>query len=127
MGGIHEDIERHDDDGKIGSERSFGIVFAVVFLIIALVPLFSGRAATRWALQAAAAFAICAFVAPDVLAPLNRAWYKLGLLLSAVVSPIAIFLVYVLAVVPTGLVMRLLGKDPMRMRFERDAPSYWVD
>ena len=67
-----------------------------------------------------------ALATPRVLAPLNRLWMQFGLLLGRIVAPIVLFIVYCLAVVPTGLVMRFMGKDPMRRRFDSTAASYWV-
>jgi hypothetical protein len=61
-----------------------------------------------------------------MLAPLNRLWFRFGLLLGKIVTPIVMLLVFVLTVVPTGIVMRLLGKDPLRRKFDKSASSYWV-
>jgi hypothetical protein len=72
------------------------------------------------------AFAAAALARPSLLAPLNRAWTRLGLLLFHVVNPVVMFLLYALAIVPVGAVMRLMRKDPLRLRFEPEAASYWL-
>jgi hypothetical protein len=85
-----------------------------------------GGAVRLWAAPIAAIFLILALVSPGVLAPLNRLWTAFGLLLARIVSPIMLFLVYVIAVVPTALVLRLMGKDPLHRDFDAGAASYWV-
>ena len=108
------------------SDRVFGLVFAAVVCIVALWPLFHGEAIRLWALLAAMVFLVLAIVVPRSLSRLNRLWMRLGLLMGRVVSPVAIGIVYYLTVVPTGLLMRAFGKDPLRLRFERELPSYWI-
>ena len=124
--GALADLTAHASAPERGSERSFGFVFAVLFLLIGSWPLVRGGNPRLWALAVGAIFLLVALAAPRWLAPLNRLWMALGLLLAKIVSPIMLFVVYVIAVVPTGLVMRLRGKDPLRRRFEPAAPSYWV-
>jgi len=121
----HEDFSR-EDEVKQGSDRSFGFVFAGFFAIVGLWPLIDGLDPRWWALAVAVGFAVMAAVAPRVLAPLNRLWHQFGLLLHRVVSPVALGLAFYLAVTPTGLIMRLLGKDPLRLKFDREASSYWI-
>ena len=114
------------DDVKIGSNRSFGIVFAIVFAIVGLLPLWSGAPLRLWSLAVGAGFLAIALVLPSLLAPLNRLWFKFGLLLSKITSPIVMGLVFYLTVTPTALIMRMLGKDPLRLKLDRDAPTYWI-
>lgn len=109
------------------SNRSFGFVFAVVFLIIALWPLMSARPIRLWAAAIAIAFAVVALAAPSLLAGMNRAWMKFGLLLGRVVSPIALGVLFFAAFTPMGLLVRLLGKDSMRLKKPVDATTYWVE
>jgi hypothetical protein len=111
---------------KIGSERGFGLVFFCFFLIVAAWPLFSGETPRLWALAVAFIFVVLALVRPAVLTPLNRLWFQFGLLLGKIVSPIVMSLVFFLTVLPTGIIMRLLGKDLLNRRIDRSAPSYWV-
>lgn len=128
MTDLHENLQRGESlDGRPGSERSFGIVFAVVFALIGLYPLLRAAAPHWWALAAAAAFGGFAWLRPAVYRLPNRLWFKLGLLLAAVVGPVAIGIVYLTTIVPTGLLMRLLGKDPLRLRIDPSARSYWVE
>ena len=108
------------------SDRVFGLVFAGVFSVVALWPLVQGEAIRLWAMLVAVAFLVLAIAIPRSLSQLNRLWMRLGLLMGRVVSPVAIGIVYYLTVVPTGLILRALGKDPLRLRFERELPSYWI-
>lgn len=121
----HENLDR-DDKVTSGSDRAFGLVFAVVFLLIALWPLTGGSQPRLWSLAVAAGLAGIAAVAPGLLAPMNRLWFRFGMLLHKVMTPTILFLIYVTTVVPTGLIMRLVGKDPLRRRFEPDASTYWI-
>ncbi|MBK1671349.1 hypothetical protein CKO28_25440 [Rhodovibrio sodomensis] len=109
------------------SERSFGLVFCGVFVIAGLWPVVFGGGPRVWALAVAAAFALLGFSAPRVLRPLNRAWFRFGLLLHKVVSPLALSAVFVLAVLPSGLLMRALGKDSLGLRRAARDGSYWVN
>lgn len=111
---------------EAGTERSFGIVFAVVFALIGLYPLLVGGGVRIWALLVAALFLSLSLFFPTVLAVPNRLWFKFGMLLGAVVAPLVMALVFFLAVLPTGLIMRLLGKDLLRQRIDRSASSYWI-
>jgi hypothetical protein len=110
---------------RIGSERSFGLVFAGVFALVGLYPLLAAAPVRLWALALAGAFLAAALATPRLLAPLNRLWFRLGLALGKVMSPIAMALLFVVALVPTALVLRLRGKDPLRLRLDRDVASYW--
>lgn len=122
----HESFTR-EQTVKGSSDRGFGIVFAVVFLIVALWPLLGGGALRWWSLAVSGAFLAAALAVPKVLAPLNRLWMQFGLLLHRVTNPLIMGFVFYLAVVPTALIMRLLGKDPLRLRLDRAAKSYWID
>lgn len=121
----HEDLTRHQHvEGS--TDRAFGLVFAGVFLVIAGWPLFHGEAPRWWAAGVAAAFALVALVKPALLAGPNRYWIKLGILLGKVVSPIALGVVFYGAITPLGAVMRLVGKDPLRLKRDPGADSYWI-
>jgi hypothetical protein len=122
----HESFER-DDDVEGSSDRSFGFVFATVFLIIAAWPVWSGGTLRWWAVAVSAAFALVALAMPTLLAAPNRWWMRFGLLLGKIVSPIALGLLFYAVVVPTGLLMRLFGKDPLRLARDAAAPSYWIE
>ena len=79
-----------------------------------------------WALIPSAAFAIVSLLVPFVLAPLNRLWTRFGMLLHRVVSPVALGILYFCVVTPTGLLLRVFGKDPLKLRMDRTATSYWI-
>jgi hypothetical protein len=120
----HEDLSRdHRVEGS--SDRSFGLVFAVVFLLIGLWPLIRGAMPLWWAIAVAALFGMVAMLRPSLLAGLNRQWLKLGLLLGRIVSPIALGVLFYGVFVPIGLVLRLAGKDPLRLKRDPGAASYW--
>ncbi|MFZ0852399.1 MAG: SxtJ family membrane protein [Hyphomicrobiaceae bacterium] len=111
---------------SMGSERSFGLVFTAVLTSVAAWPLLHGQA-PRWpAFALACAFLALALLRPLLLKPLNRAWFKFGLLLSRITTPLVMGLVFCSVVVPTGLLMRLSRKDLLGLRFDRDASSYWL-
>ena len=111
---------------KMGSERGFGLVFFCFFLIVATLPLLSGETPRLWALAVAFIFVVLALVRPVVLSPLNKLWFQFGLLLGKIVSPIVMSLVFFLTVLPTGIIMRLLGKDLLNRKIDRSATTYWV-
>lgn len=121
----HEDLNR-DQHVEGSSDRSFGLVFAAVFLVIAVIPLFHGEAIRWWSVGVAVIFALVALLKPALLAGLNRLWMKLGLLLGKVVSPIALGILFYIVITPIGLMIRLTGKDPLRLKFDPDAASYWI-
>jgi predicted membrane metal-binding protein len=126
---FHENLAQRDDV-KVGSERSFGLVFTVVFIIIALFPLLtvSDQEGTIrvWALIVAAFFTVTALTMPRFLAPLNKLWFHFGLLLHKIVSPLVMGLLFFVTVTPIGLLMRTLGKTPLKLEFDKDADSYWI-
>jgi hypothetical protein len=121
----HESYERKEDV-QGSSNRSFGLVFAVVFAIIAFFPLFSGGAVRLWSLAIAGVFLVLALTIPGVLAPLNRLWLKFGLLLHRIVNPVVLGFMFFVVITPMGLLMRAFGKDPLRLKFDRAAQSYWI-
>ena len=121
-----EDLNREEHiEGS--SDRSFGCVFAVVFVVIAAWPLLSGGGLRWWSMAIAGAFALVAVVMPTLLAVPNRLWMKLGLLMGKIVSPIALGILFYGAFSPLGAVMRLLGKDPLRLKRDALAQSYWIE
>jgi len=124
---MHEDFTRKEAV-QGSSDRSFGFVMAAFFGLVALFPLLHGPLSSIrwWALAIAAAFLAFALLWPAALRPLNRAWLKLGLLLSKVVSPIVLMILFYTTVTPIGLLMRWAGKDPLRLRRDRAAASYWI-
>lgn len=110
----------------IGSNRAFGIAFAVVFAVIGLIPLPFGGSPRWWAIGTAGALLLTAVIIPGLLSPLNKVWHRVGLLLHRIVSGVALILLFYGVVTLTALVMRLLGKDLLNRRFDQNAVSYWI-
>ena len=109
------------------SEKSFGVVFSIVFLIVALYPLINSESLRIWALVVSIIFFLLAFLAPKILVLPNKLWFKFGLLIGSIVAPIVMTLVYFVTVLPTGLIMRLLGKDLLKQKLDKNAKSYWIE
>jgi len=110
------------------SEKSFGVVFSIVFLIISLLPLLINSEGLHiWALVVSIIFFLLAFLAPKILVLPNKLWFKFGLLIGSIVAPIVIAFVYFATVLPTGFIMRLLGKDLLKQKFDKNAKSYWIE
>ncbi len=110
----------------MNSNRAFGFVFVIAFGAIALFPLTGGEPPRFWALAAMALVLAAALITPDWLTPFNRAWLHVGQFLHRITSPLVIAVIYFAVVTPTGLVMRALGRDPLRLRRDPHAPSYWI-
>jgi predicted membrane metal-binding protein len=125
-GRLHESFDLHNAV-PAGSERGFALVFTVVFALVAAWPLLHGDSLRGWAAVVAAGFALAGVFAPRSLAPLNRLWFRFGLLLGRIVSPLVMALIFYGTVVPTGLLMRMLGKDILRLRLDPDVASYWIE
>lgn len=121
----HEDLSRkHQIKG--GSDRSFGFVFTVFFALLAFWPMVHGRPMRAgWAIGAGVVL-LATLVRASLLAPFNRAWTMLGAALNRVVSPVVSGLVFYLVLTPVGLLMRWSGKDPLRLRMDENAESYWI-
>ena len=124
---MHEYQIHHDNIIEGSSDRSFGLVFAIFFLMIALLPLLHGNGLRLWALGLAGCFLVLALAVPKLLAPFNCLWTRFGMLLHRIVSPIALGVLFFGVVAPTGLLMRLLGKDPLHLRIDKTGNSYWID
>ena len=114
------------DDIKIGSNRSFGIVFFVVFLIIAIYPLTYSGDVRLWSVIISIIFLFLGVLNSKILTPLNKLWFKLGIFLGKIISPIIMGIIFFLVVTPTGLIMRLLGKDLLNLKFNKNK-SYWIE
>jgi hypothetical protein len=123
-GGLHEDLTRAEEiTGP--SDRRFGLTIAAVCGVVGAIRLIFGHGAWWW-LGAGLLLALLAVGAPAVLAPLNRLWLKFGLVLYKVVNPVVMALMFATTIVPVGILMRLCGKDPLRLKREPDAASYWI-
>jgi uncharacterized membrane protein YhaH (DUF805 family) len=121
----HEDLTR-EQYVEGSSDRSFGLVIAAVFLLVALNPLRHGHTPRWWALAVSGVFALAALVKPILLARVNWLWMKLGILLGKIVSPIALGILFYGVLTPLAIVIRLTGKDPLRLRLDPRADSYWI-
>lgn len=121
----HEDLAR-EQHVEGSSDRTFGLAIAVLFLLMALAPLRHGHAPRWWALAVAAPLGLIGLVKPVLLARANRLWIKLGVLLGKVVSPIALGILFYGVLTPLAAVMRLTGQDPLRLKLDPDADSYWI-
>ena len=111
---------------KISSNKSFGIVFFVVFLLIGLYPLIHDENIRIWSLIISCIFLVLGFLNSSILTPLNLLWFKFGILLGKLISPIIMGFVFFLVVTPTGLIMRLFKKDLLKLR-KNNAKSYWIE
>ena len=114
------------DEIKIGSNRSFGIVFFTVFLIIATYPLINNGEIRIWSLILSLVFLILGLLNSKILYPLNKIWFKFGLLLGKIVSPLVMVIIFFLVVTPIGLFMRILNKDLLNLKFNK-SKSYWIE
>jgi len=121
-------IENSQREERIegSSDRVFGLIFASFFAIIAFLPILSGGQVRVWALAIAVVFLFLGLIWPLSLSRLNRLWMRLGLLLGKIVSPVALGVVFYLTVMPIGLVLRLLGRNPLPLNFNPSVSSYWV-
>ena len=109
----------------IGSNKSFGIVFFVVFLLIALYPLLNDENIRIWSLIISFIFLALGIFNSKILSPLNKVWFKFGILLGKVISPIVMGLVFFLVVTPTGILMKIFRKDLLNLKFNNNK-SYWI-
>ena len=110
---------------KIGSNKSFGIVFFTVFLIIAIWPLLNGYEIRYWSLIISIVFLILGILNSKILTPLNKIWFKIGILLGNVISPIVMSIIFFLVVTPTSFIMKILGKDLLNLK-KNTKSSYWI-
>ena len=111
---------------KIPSNRNFGIVFSIVFLIIALWPVLNQNEIRIWSLVISLIFLVLGFIDSKLLSPLNKIWFKFGLILGSVIAPVVMGIVFFFVVTPTGLIMRALGKDLLKLKKNKEG-TYWLD
>ena len=114
------------NDIKLSSNRSFGLVFFIVFLIIALYPLTNQEDTRIWSLLVSFIFLTLGLLNSRLLLPLNKLWFKFGIFLGNLISPIVMGIIFFLVVTPTALIMRLLGKDVLNLK-KNSKNSYWID
>jgi len=112
---------------KISSNRSFGLLFFIVFLAISLWPLKSQEDLRLWAFILALIFFVLGILNSKFLTPLNKLWMKFGIFLGSIISPFVMGVVFFMVVTPVGLIMRSLGKDLLRIKKSKSASTYWID
>jgi len=125
-GGIHEDLFR-EAELQGSSNRTFGLVLSAFFFLVALGPLWRHHEPRLWALAPVLAFLILSLARPELLAPLNALWMRLGLVLQRIANPIVMGLLFFVTITPIAFVMRLLKKDPLELAWRPDTRSYWID
>ena len=111
---------------KISSNRSFGIVFFVVFLLVAVYPITYSGDIRVWSLIISFIFIILGLLNSKILTPFNKLWFKFGLFLGKIVSPLIMGVIFFFVVTPIGLIMRMLGKDVLNLKQNKDK-SYWIE
>ena len=114
-----------NSETNTSSNRSFGIVFSIVFLIIAIYPLINNEDIRVWSLIISVIFLILGYFKSRILTPLNSLWYKFGIFLGRIVSPIILGVIYFFIVTPTSILMRLFKKDLLNLKFSNNK-SYWI-
>ena len=112
---------------KMSTNRNFGLVFFVVFLIISFFPLLNEGSIKIWSLIIAIIFLILGLFNSNLLKPLNILWFKLGLLLGSIVAPIVMGIIFYLVITPTGFIMKMLGKDLLNKKYDIKKKSYWIN
>jgi hypothetical protein len=123
---MHENLDRIEEI-KVSSNRSFGMVFTLVFLVVGIWQISAGKSLGWYFFASAILFFIVTITFPSVLGPFNRVWFKFGLLLGQAVNPVILGLIFFLVVTPTGIVRRLLGKDSLHLKPKTNLKSYWID
>ena len=113
-------------DIKISSNRSFGLVFFVLFLVIGLWPLINNNEIKIWSIAISVVFLVLGLLNSKLLLPLNKLWFKFGLLLGKTISPLVMVIIFFLVVTPIGYLMRMLKKDLLNLKFNNEK-SYWIE
>jgi hypothetical protein len=124
-GAFHEDLGR-EKEIVVSSNRSFGLLFSLVFAMVGLLPLVHGGEPRAWSLVIALVILILAVFFPSALSPLNRAWLRFGLLLNRIVSPIVLALVFYGVVTPMAVLFRRFGNNALRLQRDPNSSSYWI-
>ena len=114
------------DDIKISSNKNFGIVFFIVFLLIGIYPFLNGNDFRIWSLLISLVFLILGLINSKILTPLNKLWFKFGLFLGKIISPLVMGFIFFIVVTPTGIIMRLMRKDLLNLKYNQKK-TYWID
>ena len=113
------------DDIKISSNKNFGIVFFIVFLLIGIYPFLNGNDFRVWSLLISVIFLILGLINSKILTPLNKLWFKFGLFLGKIVSPLVMGFIFFIVVTPIGIIMRLFRKDLLNLKYNQKK-TYWI-
>ena len=111
---------------KISSNRNFGLVFFVVLLIVSMWPITYGDSIRIWLVIISMIFLILGLMNSKLLTPLNKLWFKFGMILGAIIAPIVMGIIFFLVVTPIGLVMKIMGKDLLNKKFDKKKKTYWI-
>ena len=111
---------------KVSSNRSFGLVFFLVFLAISLWPLTHEGQIRIWSIVITIVFLVLGLMNSKLLTPLNRLWFKFGMFLGAIVAPFVMSAVFFLVVTPIGIVMKIMGKDLLKKKYDKKKKTYWI-
>ena len=123
---MHENLDK-EEEVKVSSDRSFGIVFTLVFLAMGIWMVLGSHPEGWLFLAGSVILFVVTLARPSILSPLNRAWFKFGLLLGQVVNPLILGVVFFLVITPIAVIRRLLGKDSLRLKSKPSLESYWID
>ena len=119
-------MHNYKNNIKLGSNRSFGIVFFVVFLLIALYPLTFSEGIIVWSVIISFIFLVLGLLNSKILTPLNKLWFKFGIFLSKIISPLIMGIIFFFVVTPIGLIMRIFRKDVLNLKYNKNQ-SYWTE
>ena len=111
---------------QISSNKSFGILFFIVFFLIGIWPLFNGEVLRIWPIPIALIFLVLGLINSKILTPLNLIWVKFGELLGKIIAPIVMALVYFVVLTPISLILRLIKKDILKLKILKNTDSYWI-
>lgn len=111
---------------KTSSNKSFGLVFFVIFILIALWPLFKDGNIRIWSIIVSIVFLILGLLNSKILTPLNKLWMRLGIWLGLIISPIVMAIIYFGVITPIGLILKLFGKDVLNLKIDKNKKTYWT-
>ncbi len=123
---MQEHLPAYSKPKSKSSDRVFGLVFAGIFFLVSVYPLFFGHTIRVWLILIAFVFLLSAFLMPALLTPLNDLWTKFGLILHLVIGPITLGAVFFLVISPMAIFLRLIGKDPLRLMMDSSSDTYWI-
>lgn len=116
-----------DNEKESIKDKNFGIVIAIFFIILGMRFSQNGSAHGYWTFLIAIIFLFISILAPNILRPMNRVWTEIGLKMGLIMTPVAMLILFTIAVIPTGFLMRILGQDPLRLRLDKKNKSYWLN